>query len=64
MPTGASATCSSGRSPTGDYRLEFALGSGGFFERVSLDLHITDAGRSYHVPLLKSGFALTTYRGS
>ena len=48
----------------GDYRLEFALGSGGFFERASLDLHITDASRSYHVPLLKSAFALTTYRGS
>ena len=48
----------------GDYRLEFALGSGGFFERASLDLHITDASRNYHVPLLKSAFALTTYRGS
>jgi 5-hydroxyisourate hydrolase len=48
----------------GDYRIEFALGGGGFFERASFDLHITDATRSYHVPLLKSAFALTTYRGS
>lgn len=48
----------------GDYRLEFALGPGAFFERLSLDLHVADAARSYHVPLLKSGFALTTYRGS
>jgi 5-hydroxyisourate hydrolase len=48
----------------GDYRLEFGLGRGGFFERVSLDLHVTDVSRSYHVPLLMSGFALTTYRGS
>jgi 5-hydroxyisourate hydrolase len=48
----------------GDYRLEFGLGRGGFFERVSLDLHITDATRSYHVPLLMAPFSVTTYRGS
>ena len=36
----------------GDYRLEFGLGRGGFFERISLDLHIADVSRSYHVPLL------------
>jgi 5-hydroxyisourate hydrolase len=48
----------------GDYRLEFSLGKGTFFERLSLDLHISDPARSYHVPLLKSGFALSTYRGS
>lgn len=48
----------------GDYRLEFGLGRGGFFERVSLDLHVADVSRSYHVPLLMSGHLLTTYRGS
>jgi 5-hydroxyisourate hydrolase len=48
----------------GDYRLEFGLGRGGFFERISVDLHVADVSRSYHVPLLMSGFALTTYRGS
>lgn len=48
----------------GDYRLEFGLGRGGFFEKVSLDIHVTDVTRSYHVPLLKSGYSLTTYRGS
>jgi len=48
----------------GDYRLEFSLGKATFFERLSLDLHISDTARSYHVPLLKSGFSLTTYRGS
>jgi 5-hydroxyisourate hydrolase len=48
----------------GDYRLEFGLGRGGFFERVSLDLHIADTTRSYHVPLLKAPFSVTTYRGS
>ena len=48
----------------GDYRLDFNLGRGGFFERMSIDLHISDAGRSYHVPLLISPFSMTTYRGS
>ena len=48
----------------GDYRLEFGFGRGGFFERISLDLHVSDASRSYHVPLLRSSFGLTTYRGS
>ena len=48
----------------GDYRLEFGLGRGGFFERVSLDLHVADATRSYHVPLLMAPFSVTTYRGS
>lgn len=48
----------------GDYRLEFGLGRGRFFEKMSLDLHVTDPSRSYHVPLLLSPFSLTTYRGS
>jgi 5-hydroxyisourate hydrolase len=48
----------------GDYRLEFGFGSGGFFEKLSLDLHVSDVSRSYHVPLLRSSFGLTTYRGS
>jgi 5-hydroxyisourate hydrolase len=56
----------------GDYRLEFNLageqqpGSGEerFFRRLSLDLRIDNPDRSYHVPLLLSSFAMTTYRGS
>lgn len=62
----------------GDYRLEFSLagppGSGiaagdspdgdRFFRRMSIDLRITDTGRSYHVPLLLAPFSMTTYRGS
>ena len=56
----------------GDYRLEFNLagattpGSGDdrFFRRLTVDLRIADVGRSYHVPLLLSPFAMTTYRGS
>ena len=56
----------------GDYRLEFALGGrsapdsgeGRFFQRLSLDLRITDVSRSYHVPLLLASFGMTAYRGS
>jgi 5-hydroxyisourate hydrolase len=50
----------------GDYRLEFDVAheSGSFFTRMSLDLRITDASRSYHVPLLLAPFSMTTYRGS
>jgi 5-hydroxyisourate hydrolase len=48
----------------GDYRLEFGLGRGGFFERLSIDVHVTDATRSYHVPVLMAPYSITTYRGS
>jgi 5-hydroxyisourate hydrolase len=50
----------------GDYRLEFDVAheDAAFFTRVSVDLRITDAGRSYHVPLLLAPYAMTTYRGS
>jgi 5-hydroxyisourate hydrolase len=61
----------------GDYRLEFDLARSvglnvagavadepRFFRRVSLDLRVTDAARSYHVPLLLAPFSVTTYRGS
>jgi 5-hydroxyisourate hydrolase len=61
---------------TGTYRLEFnlatkhetvegeAIPTERFFRRLSLDLRIDDVRRSYHVPLLLSSFAMTTYRGS
>jgi 5-hydroxyisourate hydrolase len=60
----------------GTYRLEFnlatkhetvedeAIPTARFFRRLSLDLRVDDVGRSYHVPLLLSSFAMTTYRGS
>ena len=52
----------------GQYRLEFALqirgDEPGFFTRMTVDLHVTDVGRSYHIPLLLAPFAMTTYRGS
>jgi 5-hydroxyisourate hydrolase len=58
----------------GDYRLEFnfqsdiaspeAPSTERFFRRLTLDLHVTDTTRSYHVPLLMAPFSITTYRGS
>jgi 5-hydroxyisourate hydrolase len=53
----------------GDYQLAFDVGGylddpDPFFQSVALALHVTDATRSYHVPLLLSPFGLTTYRGS
>jgi len=50
----------------GDYRLEFDVGheDGSFFTKIAVDVRVTDANRSYHVPLLLAPFAMTTYRGS
>ena len=58
---------------SGGYRLEFDLTPAAgaptgdaerFFRRLSVDLEVTDVGRSYHVPLLLAPFSATTYRGS
>jgi len=50
----------------GEYRLEFDVAheDGSFFTRISVDVRITDTGRSYHVPLLLAPYSMTTYRGS
>jgi 5-hydroxyisourate hydrolase len=53
----------------GDYQLAVDIGAyfedpDAFFQSVALALRVTDARRSYHVPLLLSPFGLTTYRGS
>ena len=59
----------------GTYRLEFNLVApragddeatprAGFFRRLSVDLHVDDVARSYHVPLLLAPYSMTTYRGS
>ncbi len=52
-----------------DYQLAFDVGDyadepDAFFQSVAVALRITDARRSYHVPLLLSPFGLSTYRGS
>jgi 5-hydroxyisourate hydrolase len=50
----------------GDYRVVFDLAdrTPDFFIGIAVDLRVEDTGRSYHVPLILSPYALTTYRGS
>lgn len=59
----------------GAYRLEFdvgeyfrdmgvALPQPAFLETVIIDFGVAEAGSHYHVPLLVSPFAYSTYRGS
>ena len=53
----------------GDYQLAFDLGGyaedpDAFFQSAAVALRISDATRSYHVPLLLSPFGMSTYRGS
>lgn len=57
--------------PAGEYRLVFetgayfaASGVHGFYPRVTIDFELADATAHYHVPLLLSPFAYSTYRGS
>jgi 5-hydroxyisourate hydrolase len=74
VPVGEGVTDSDGRVrrllPTpltmGDYRLVFHLPDDGrsFFHKVSLEFHVGDIGRSYHLPLLWARHAISTYRGS
>jgi 5-hydroxyisourate hydrolase len=58
-----------GRLTPGDYQLAFDVGGyvddpDAFFQSAAYALHIADAGRSYHVPLLLSPYGMSTYRGS
>ncbi len=53
----------------GDYQLAFDVGGyaddpDAFFQSAAFALRVTDASRSYHVPLLLSPFGMSTYRGS
>ena len=47
---------------TGEYFA--ATGQAGFYPEVPVVFEVTDSGRHYHVPLLLSPFAFSTYRGS
>ncbi|KAB2369579.1 hydroxyisourate hydrolase [Actinomadura montaniterrae] len=50
---------------TGVHRLVFdTAGLSDFYPEVTVAFTIDDAGRHYHVPLLLSPFAYSTYRGS
>jgi 5-hydroxyisourate hydrolase len=52
----------------GEYELEFAVGdyfgSREFLDRVPVRFRIADPDAHYHVPLLVSPWAYSTYRGS
>lgn len=57
--------------PAGEYRVVFetgvyfaASGTDTFYPRVGIDFDLADADAHYHVPLLLSPFAFSTYRGS
>ncbi|WP_173921477.1 hydroxyisourate hydrolase [Agromyces sp. Marseille-P2726] len=57
--------------PAGEYRLRFdtggyfaARGTDTFYPEVLIDFVVAEEGRHYHVPLLLSPFAYSTYRGS
>lgn len=59
------------RVPAGTYRLVFdtaayfeATGQSGFFPEVMLTFTLADPDQHYHVPVLLSPFAYSTYRGS
>ncbi len=59
------------RLDTGTYRLSFATGEyfsrtdrETFYPSVSIDFMVTDSEQHYHVPLLISPFAYSTYRGT
>ena len=61
----------SGQLEAGDYRLRFdtggyfaTTGRHSFYPEVVVAFTIADAGQHYHVPLLLSPFAYSTYRGS
>jgi 5-hydroxyisourate hydrolase len=56
---------------TGVYRLRFdtasyfaAKGITGFYPEIVIAFEITDATEKYHVPVLLSPYAYSTYRGS
>lgn len=59
------------KTEAGVYRLTFgtaayftARGVAAFYPEVTITFSLTDAGGHYHVPLLLSPFAYSTYRGS
>lgn len=57
-----------GRLTTGDYQLLFDLSGyredDAFLQGIAVALHVADATRSYHVPLLLAPYGATVYRGS
>ena len=77
MPVESGETDGDGRhgfgaaTEAGVYRLTFgtaayftARGVAAFYPEVTITFSVTEAGGHYHVPLLLSPFAYSTYRGS
>jgi 5-hydroxyisourate hydrolase len=69
-PDGRVGTLGAERLEPGVYRLVFdtaeyfeLLGHASFYPRVTIDFTVADASH-YHVPVLLSPFAYSTYRGS
>jgi 5-hydroxyisourate hydrolase len=66
--TDADGRAAFGDVPAGSYELEFAVGdyfgSREFLDHVPVRFVMADDGAHYHVPLLVSPWAYSTYRGS
>ncbi len=68
---GRIADLGGGALSAGSYRISFEVGAyykrkalTSFLDRVTLDFQVTDTSRKYHIPLLMSPFACSSYRGS
>ena len=68
---GRIAALGDGALTAGTYRLSFEVGAyykkkgtAAFLQRATLDFEIIDTNRKYHIPLLMSPFACSSYRGS
>jgi len=70
---GRIADLAGGPLASGTYRISFEVGGyykkkglplSSFLQRVTLDFEVSDGRSHYHVPLLMSPFACTSYRGS
>src|SRR5262245_58349030 len=59
-----------GEAAAGTYQVSFDVAGyyrkkrGAFIQPATFDFEITDPNRRYHIPLLMSPFACSTYRGS
>jgi 5-hydroxyisourate hydrolase len=66
--TDANGRAAFGELATGIYELEFAIGDYFgeqlFLDRIPLRFAVSDPAAHYHVPLLVSPWAYSTYRGS